>query len=100
MNLCLITARILNMSETLDQKNKYLKELNINFPHSRNYFANIYARTNNRKIHDIIKLYDKGDYVVIEGELQIIKKHKKNIKVIINIIDIHPAYLSAAERFI
>ena len=70
-----------------------LVKININFPHSRNYFANVIAFANGTIAKDIFELYAKGDYVVIEGEILFLIEPTKESNIIIQVVDIHPAYL-------
>ena len=93
MNLCFITARILNKPIKLTKAKDFFVKININFPQSRNYFAHATALASGLLAKNIFELYAKGDYIVIEGELLLLVEQTKRSKIIIQIIDIHPASL-------
>lgn len=93
MNLCFITARILDMPIKLKKSKDFFVKININFPHSRNYFANVTALAAGIIAKDVFELYAKGDYIVIEGEILFFIEQTKKSNITIQIIDIHPAYL-------
>nr|YP_009660666.1 putative single-stranded DNA binding protein [Corallina chilensis]QCS25614.1 putative single-stranded DNA binding protein [Corallina chilensis] len=91
MNLCLITARLLKKPEKFNITTKYLIEVEINFPHARNYFANIMALAEGKIADCLSELYLQGDYVIIEGELLILESKRKIINPVIYINDLQPA---------
>nr|YP_007878282.1 putative single-stranded DNA binding protein [Calliarthron tuberculosum]AGA63893.1 putative single-stranded DNA binding protein [Calliarthron tuberculosum] len=91
MNLCFITARLLKNPEKLNISTQYITEVEINFPHARNYFANIIALAEGKVADTLLELYFQGDYILIEGELLVIEKQSKTINPVIYISDIQPA---------
>lgn len=98
MNLCFVTARIIDEVKFLGENNHCMAQLNINFPQARNYLANAIARTDSKKKYNLLKLYARGDYVMIEGELQIAKNSVGHTKIIFNVVDIHPVHSFISEQ--
>lgn len=91
INVCFITARILQKPKKIDKKSNYVVNTEIHFPHSKNYFAHIALLAEGKIADDLLELYMKGDYIIIEGELLTINKNKEFLNIIIYIIDIQPA---------
>ncbi len=93
MNIGLITARIIEEPIRFSNFNHYFTEIQINFPHMKNYVAIATALADGEVAKSIEKFYCKGDYILIEGESLIIKNKEKNDSLIIYIIDVQPAHL-------
>lgn len=93
MNIGLITARIIEEPVRFSNFNNYLTEVQINFPHMKNYVASAIALADGEVGKSIEKFYCKGDYILIEGESLIIKNKQKNDVLVIYIIDVQPAHL-------
>ena len=97
MNLCFITARLLAKPNKLGITN--IIKIPIHFPHSRNYFARVTALASGQLASKILEFYTYGDYVIIEGEMLILKSVIKETNIFVKIIDIHPADLIISEIF-
>jgi len=93
MNISLITARIVKEPLRFSNFNHYFTEIQINFPHMKNYVASAIALADGEVGKSIEKFYCKGDYILIEGESLVIKDKSKNDSLIIYIIDVQPAHL-------
>lgn len=93
MNICFITARIIDVPQRLFKNNRYSTLFKISFPHKKNSLCYATAVIYRRTKQDAFDLYFKGDYIIIEGKLLISKNTKNNIELIINIINIHPAHI-------
>lgn len=93
MNICFITARIIEMPRRLLNHNKYSTLLKISFPHRRKKFCYTTAVAHGTISQDAFDLYFKGDYIIIEGRLLISKNISNKKNLIINIIKIHPAHI-------
>lgn len=93
MNICFITARIIDVPERLFNDNKYSTLFKISFPHKKNSLSYATAVIDGRTRQDIFDLYFKGDYIIIEGKLLISKDISNNKELIIKIINIHPAHI-------
>ena len=89
INVCFITARILQKPKKIDQASNYIVNTEIHFPHSKNYFSNIKILAEGKIAENLLELYIPGDYIIIEGELLITGEEILNI--IIYIMDIQPA---------
>lgn len=92
MNICFITARILENPKRILRNNTYCTYFKISFPHKKNLFCYAYAIVHGQMSQNIFDLYIKGDYIIIEGKL-LIANILKNKNLIINIINLHPAHI-------
>nr|AYR05890.1 putative single-stranded DNA binding protein [Lithothamnion sp.] len=93
MNICFVTARIIDVPQRLFNDNKYSTLFKISFPHKKNSLSYATAIIYGRTSQDIFDLYFKGDYIIIEGKLFISKNTNNNKELIINVINIHPAHI-------
>ncbi len=93
MNICFITARIIDMPQRLLSNHKYSTLLKISFPHKRKQLCYATAVVHGKISQDAFDLYFKGDYVIIEGKLLILKNVNSSKDLMINIINIHPAHI-------
>nr|YP_009295692.1 conserved hypothetical plastid protein [Mastocarpus papillatus]AOL58176.1 conserved hypothetical plastid protein [Mastocarpus papillatus] len=103
MNICTITGKILKQPRLLRYNKKALTKIFICMPNNKRgvSFYNIKAHATGKIGMEIFDVYRKGDFVIIEGFINIkIKKitmNNKYIKIIksihIKINRIHPASL-------
>nr|YP_010728802.1 putative single-stranded DNA binding protein [Lithothamnion corallioides]WEA77127.1 putative single-stranded DNA binding protein [Lithothamnion corallioides] len=93
MNICFITARIIDLPQRLLNNNTYSTLFKISFPHKRKLLCYATAVVYGKISQDAFDLYFKGDYVIIEGKLLISKNINNNKELAINIINIHPAHI-------
>lgn len=96
INICFITARILEKPKKLKYNLNYIVKTEINFPHAKNYFANAITLAEGEIANNLFELYIEGDYVIIEGELVVTNKKQKFSGLIIYITDIQPASIITA----
>nr|YP_010471135.1 putative single-stranded DNA binding protein [Synarthrophyton patena]UVF62964.1 putative single-stranded DNA binding protein [Synarthrophyton patena] len=92
MNICFITARILDNPQRIFREDNYITLMKISFPYKRKLLCYAKCIAYNRIGQNIFDLYFKGDYIIIEGKLVIAKNN--GIKgLLININNIHPAHI-------
>lgn len=93
MNICFITARIIEMPKRLLNKSKYSTLLELCFPYKKEQLCYATAIIRGKLSEDVFDLYFEGDYVIIEGKLMTPKNLNKGKHLIINTINIHPAHI-------
>ena len=93
MNIGIVTARITKAPLRFANLGEYFTEIHVQFLHTRNYLATAIAFANGEIGHNLLNIYRKGDYILIEGEFLSIEDLRQNAKVVIYITDINPAYL-------
>ena len=93
MNICFITARIIDVPQRLFNNHKYSTLLKVNFPHKRKQLCYATAIVRGKISQDAFDLYFKGDYVIIEGKLLVLNNINSSKNLMINIINIHPAHI-------
>lgn len=92
MNICFITARILENPKRVLKNNIYCTYFKISFPHKRKLFCYAYVIVYGQISQNVFDLYIKGDYIIIEGKL-LISKSMNNTNLIIHVTNLHPAYI-------
>ena len=97
MNLGLITARIIEHPLRFFNFNYYMTEIELHFLHSKSDFAYAVALAEGRVGEDIINFYDKGDYILVEGECLVLENTYRNSCILIYMTDIQPAHLIFKE---
>lgn len=93
MNTGLVTACITQKPIRFANLSYYLTELHINFLHIRNYFASAIAIADGELGQSIFNLYQKGDYLILEGEFIALENTKKNNLLVIYITGVNPAHV-------
>lgn len=103
MNIVIFTGRILNQPRLLRYKKKVLTKLVVCVPNNKKGVScyNIQANAKGKIGNEIFDIYRKGDFVIIEGSINIHSKkisiNKKYMKIVkfitIRIKRIHPASL-------
>lgn len=97
MNNGLITAHIVKHPIRFSNFNYYITEIQVNFLHMKDYFANAVALAEGKIGKDIIEFYCKGDYILIEGEFLVIEDQKDSTRLVIYVTDVQPVYLIIQE---
>lgn len=103
MNICILTARLIKKPRLIFKHNNFIVEIFICIPNNNNTLLchNIKCRATGKIAKNIFDLYKKGDFILIEGLIQVnrnqILNKSKSLKVIkslyIKVKKIHPAFL-------
>lgn len=97
MNICLITARLTCDPIRFFSLGHYFTEIQVNFLHTKNYFAEAIILADGKVGENISEFYCQGDYVLIEGESVAVEDHHQNTCLAIYATDVQPAHLIIEE---
>ena len=93
MNICLLTARIIESPRRIFHDNQYSTEFRISFPHLRKSLCSTKVISKGKISQQIFDLYYLGDYIILEGRLLIRKYPDQKVQLVIKIINLHPAHI-------
>lgn len=93
MNICLLTARIIEPPRRIFRDNQYSTEFRISFPHLKKNLCNTITISRGKISQQILDLYCLGDYIILEGKLLIRKYPSRKFGLVINITNLHPAHI-------
>lgn len=97
MNIALITARLVHDPIRFFSSGNYFTEVQINFLHAKNYFANAIIIADSKIGDNISEFYCQGDYILIEGECIVVEAQNQNALLAIYATDVQPAHLIMQE---
>nr|AYR06494.1 putative single-stranded DNA binding protein [Rhodogorgon sp.] len=93
MNICLLTARVIESPKRIFHNNQYLTEFTISFPHLKKKLCCTTVICSGKMSQEAFDLYYLGDYIILEGRLLIKKSPNQKFKLVIKIINLHPAHI-------
>nr|YP_009294447.1 putative single-stranded DNA binding protein [Asparagopsis taxiformis]AOM65930.1 putative single-stranded DNA binding protein [Asparagopsis taxiformis] len=104
MNICILTARILNRPKLLFRHNSFVISLIICIPNNKPHlvWSHIQCKARGKIAKNIFDLYRQGDYIIVEGYLKIDQKkvYKNEKKLFVNKVisiqvqKVHPTSLT------
>lgn len=97
MNICVITARLTCEPARFLSFGQYFTEVQVNFLHSKSYFARAIVLADNKTGENISKFYCQGDYVLVEGECVVAEDSYQNNWLAVYATDVQPAHLIIEE---
>nr|AYR06293.1 putative single-stranded DNA binding protein [Renouxia sp.] len=93
MNICLLTARIIESPKRIFRDDQYSTEFKISFPHLKKNLCSTITISKGKISEHIFDLYYLGDYIILEGKLLIRKHPNQKSALVIRITNLHPAHI-------